>query len=134
MPVPHAGKVRSIGKELQELLPLSPVDEKNVARLLRGMAKGTLKGKCPHCRGVGCLAYTGGTLPNGDRIYLCARCRKRIASPTDYGYCSRYGIRLEKDTFWSPCKDCPRRSPVPNGVPRHGVCRHLEEERWEEIA
>lgn len=64
----------------------------------------------------------------GNHIYHCSVCGKFVGAPTDYAECKFYGITIEKDVFWSPCKDCPHREPVPGS----GVCKYFNKEWYGE--
>lgn len=64
----------------------------------------------------------------GDHIYHCSFCNQFIGAPTDYAECEYYDIVIEKDVFWSPCKDCPHRQPVSG----RGVCKYFKIEWYGE--
>lgn len=64
--------------------------------------------KCPKCKGVHCLVYTGLRDRNGNHLYKCSRCgtgRELVSAPTFYAYCELDGSVLEKDVFYTPCWD-----------------------------
>ena len=82
--------------------------------------------KCPACGRLYTLAYTGQRNQLGDHIYHCGYCGSFIGAPTDYAFCERFGVWLEKDVFYSPCSECPYRQPVPG----RGVCRWWRKEKW----
>lgn len=84
--------------------------------------------KCPRCKRIGTLFFTGRYAENGDHVYKCVSCGATVGSPTDWAYCNRFGEfeRIEKDTFFSPCIKCKFRSPIPSGRPGGGVCRYFK--------
>lgn len=83
--------------------------------------------KCPNCKRIGTLVFTGRYTEHGDHIYKCVDCGAAVGAPTDFAYCDRFGEyeRIEKDVFHTPCVRCPFRKPVPTGRPGSGVCAHL---------
>lgn len=92
--------------------------------------------KCPNCKRIGTLVFTGNYTESGDHIYKCVRgCGATIGSPTQIAYCNRFGEieRLEKDTFHTPCVRCPYRRPAPTGRPGGGVCIHFRIRPYEEF-
>lgn len=91
--------------------------------------------KCPFCRHINVLVFTGERTENGDHVYRCTYCNSTIGSPTMYGYCYKSGFpeRLEKDTFYTECVSCRFRGPIPSGRPGAGVCAHLRIRPYEEF-
>ncbi|MBW2561191.1 MAG: hypothetical protein JRE40_10120 [Deltaproteobacteria bacterium] len=87
-------------------------------------------GKCPLCKRVNTMVFTGKFTQHGDRIYRCAACGSLCGAPSDYAWCELYDEPLIKDVFWTPCLKCPLRRPVADGRPGHGVCVHFRKERW----
>lgn len=83
--------------------------------------------KCPQCKRIGTLVFTGEYVESSDHIYKCVGCGATVGSPTDFAHCNRFGEyeRIEKDTFFSPCIKCKFRAPLPTGRPGAGVCRHF---------
>ncbi len=82
--------------------------------------------KCPNCKRLYTLTFTGKRNQLGDHIYHCSFCNKFIGAPTDYAECDFFDLKIEKDVFWSPCKDCPYRQPVPG----RGVCKYFLRKGW----
>ena len=91
--------------------------------------------KCPFCKRINSLLFTGKRRENGDHIYRCLACKQNIGAPTNYGYCDKSGFpeRIEKDVFYSECLKCRLRTPYPTGKPGGGVCRHLRIRPYEEF-
>lgn len=80
-------------------------------------------GKCPQCKHVYCLVYTGRENKRGDHVYKCIRpvCGATVGSPTTYGECAIKG-RIWKDTFYNPCATCTdKRLQQLHG---HNICKH----------
>jgi len=84
--------------------------------------------KCPNCKRVWTLVYTGKRDSLGNHIYRCSYCKVFVGAPTDYAYCDFYpeAERLEKDVFYNPCVKCPHREISPTA----GVCIHFRKYRW----
>lgn len=91
--------------------------------------------KCPRCKRIGTLVFTGEYAKNGDHVYKCMACSATIGAPTQYAYCNRFGEleRIEKDVFFSPCVKCPSRSPASTGRPGVGVCIHFKMKPFEDF-
>lgn len=91
--------------------------------------------KCPRCKRVNSLVFTGRRTVSGDHIYKCMTCSASIGSPTQYAYCNRSGFpeRIEKDVFFTECVKCSYRKPAPTGKPGGGVCINLRIRPYEEF-
>ena len=84
--------------------------------------------KCPNCKRLYTLVFTGKRDQFGNHIYYCTFCHVFVGAPTDYAYCNRFNEieRIEKDVFYNPCRDCPYRKVAPG----HGVCIHFRKYHW----
>ena len=93
--------------------------------------------KCPSCKRIGVLAFTGDRTKNGDHIYKCMNplCNSMVGSPTMYGWCTRFNQieLLERDVFANPCQKCPHRAPIDSNRLGKGVCRYLRVKPYESL-
>jgi len=91
--------------------------------------------KCPSCKRIGVLAFTGDRTENGDHIYKCVNpiCNSMVGSPTMYAWCTHFNQKLERDVFFNSCVKCPYRSSLPTNRPGGGVCRHLQVRPYEDF-
>lgn len=91
--------------------------------------------KCPQCKRVNSLVFTGERTESGDHIYRCMTCGATVGAPTQYAYCDRSGFpeRIEKDVFYTECVKCPYRKPAPTGKPGGGVCIRMRIRPYEEF-
>lgn len=93
--------------------------------------------KCPRCKRVNSLVFTGDRAKNGDHIYKCVipLCNSMVGSPSMYGWCTRFNQieRLERDVFYNPCVSCSYRAPLSTDRPGGGVCRYLRVRPYEEF-
>lgn len=62
--------------------------------------------KCPSCGGLAVYSKTKVIRPLYHHYYKCLRCKAKIASPTEYGFCEKYDI-IVKDTAANDCFMCP---------------------------
>lgn len=94
--------------------------------------------KCPQCKRVNMLVFTGERTKSGDHIYKCTYpgCGATIGAPTEYACCNGFGKleRIEKDIFFSPCVKCFYRRSEPTNRPGGGVCIHFRVKPYEEFA
>lgn len=86
--------------------------------------------KCPACKRLYTLIFTGLRNQIGDHVYRCEFCGSYVGAPTDYAECTLHGGTIEKDVFYSPCAKCPSREPVPGS----GVCKWFHKEFWGDLS
>lgn len=93
--------------------------------------------KCPQCKRVNSLVFTGERTESGDHVYKCMNpiCSSIVGSPTMYAWCTHphFDQKLERDIFFTPCVKCPYRSSLPTNRPGGGVCRYLRVRPYEEF-
>jgi ribosomal protein L37AE/L43A len=61
---------------------------------------------CPQCKARAEYQKDAVHPPIYNHVYRCRKCGANIASPTEYGTCSRYGM-IAKDLSANDCMMCP---------------------------
>lgn len=69
--------------------------------------------KCPACKRVYSLIFTGKYDQHGFHVYLCGICNSFVASPTIFALCGYFHKELEEDVFYNPCVACKVRQVTP---------------------